>query len=420
MFGFISTYATDVFFSDQWDFDDATVFQRHNLWQMFTWQHGPHRQGLGAILGWLVEPWFSWDSRVESFMVGGIIVAACALALWLKHKLFGEFSYSDAIIPMILFTPLQAESLFITANLAHGPLPLLLILSYCLAWTITAARPRYILVVLLNFVTVYTGFGLFLGVLTPFLLAIDYRFRVQDKAAARTLFWASLVLSVASLGSFFIGYTMQPAIDCFSFRLLPPFRYVGYMLLMLAYVFGAQGTNLGALLTGIILMAGLLAAAVWSLLVLRRRSGVRWLQGFVSALLIAYCLLFTVNAAYGRACQGLQFAAVSRYMNYLELGVLGLYFSLLALPRPTWRHVSLTVLGVAMLGSIWTGETSRKNMELVRNMKMLWRNCMLEVGDVDRCDQYSWVYPGPPEKTDLKDKIKYLKRHKLNLYDGSE
>src|SRR5579883_2285307 len=46
----VSHYAVNIFFSDQWVFDDATLFQRHSLWEMFRWQYGPQRQGVGALL----------------------------------------------------------------------------------------------------------------------------------------------------------------------------------------------------------------------------------------------------------------------------------------------------------------------------------------------------------------------------------
>ncbi|MGB9363438.1 MAG: hypothetical protein WCA99_17670, partial [Candidatus Sulfotelmatobacter sp.] len=32
-FALISRYAVNVLFSDQWDFDDATLFQHHSVWE---------------------------------------------------------------------------------------------------------------------------------------------------------------------------------------------------------------------------------------------------------------------------------------------------------------------------------------------------------------------------------------------------
>ena len=72
----ISHYAVNVFFMDQWDIADATLFQRHSLWEMFRWQHGPHRQGLGSLLAYLIEPFFHWSSRSESFLAAALVIFA--------------------------------------------------------------------------------------------------------------------------------------------------------------------------------------------------------------------------------------------------------------------------------------------------------------------------------------------------------
>src|SRR5713101_806490 len=101
LFRLISRYAVNIFFSDQWDFNNATLFQKHSIWQMFAWQHGPHRQGLGALFEKLVDPLFRWNSRTESFVVGGVIVAAAICALFLKKRLYGPFSITDIAIPAI-------------------------------------------------------------------------------------------------------------------------------------------------------------------------------------------------------------------------------------------------------------------------------------------------------------------------------
>src|SRR5438477_13173453 len=79
------------------------------------------------------------------------------------------------VIPAVAFTPAQWETLVGTLNFAHGPFPLLLIVLYCLAWTSTKKEARYQLVLLINFVSIYTAFGLFVGLLTPILLFLVNR-----------------------------------------------------------------------------------------------------------------------------------------------------------------------------------------------------------------------------------------------------
>src|SRR5215813_15241915 len=73
LFTLISRYAVNVFFMDQWDFNEATLFEKHSLWEMFRWQHGPHRQGLGALLSFSVVPDPIKNKHSESFLVGAIV-----------------------------------------------------------------------------------------------------------------------------------------------------------------------------------------------------------------------------------------------------------------------------------------------------------------------------------------------------------
>src|SRR5262245_24361742 len=170
----ISRYSVNVFFMDQWEFNEATLFQHHSLWEMFRWQHGPHRQGLGAIVGYLIEPLFHWNSRSDSFAAGIIVILAAAYALYFKKKLFGSITIFDACIPLIFLTQLQYEAVLITANLTQGPIPLLLILFYCMSWTVAPLTLRYGLILIVNFLAVHTGYCLFLGFVTPIALVADY------------------------------------------------------------------------------------------------------------------------------------------------------------------------------------------------------------------------------------------------------
>src|SRR5579864_3944844 len=98
MFRLISRFAVNIFFSDQWKFNDATLFQRHSVWQMFAWQHGWHRQGFGALFEGLVDPLIHWNSRIEAFIVGAIIAVTAICAIWLKRRLYGDLSVFDALI----------------------------------------------------------------------------------------------------------------------------------------------------------------------------------------------------------------------------------------------------------------------------------------------------------------------------------
>lgn len=417
LFGLISQYAVNVFFGDQWDFNEATLFQRHSLWRMFDWQFGPHRQGAGALFQRLVEPSIHWNSRTESFIVGGLLVFATASALWLKTHLFGSLSYTDAIIPLVFLNPLQFETLFIVTNFAHGPMPVLLILLYCVAWTCKHPVLRYGLVLTVNFLTIYTGFGLLLGPVTLVILAVDYWVNLRRQPIRRAYSVAPLLIAAASLGSFFIGYRPGQSAPCVNLQ--PVGSYIEYAMFMLSPFFGAQVGAL-AVVAGMLALCGLVLAMVVTARGVLRRDNPQWTRDSVTAVLIGYCLLFCFTTAYGRICLGLELAQSSRYVIYMNLGFLGLYFFLLRLRDKTIRNLLVLVYGISLLGTIVSGERSRPQMAYWHDRKLAWKECYLSLGNIATCDEAGWVHPGPSEATHLQEKLDFLKTARQNLFAGAQ
>ena len=217
-FRMISQGTVNIFYYDQWDFNDATLFEKHTLWEIFRWQYGPQRHGLGGVAMKLLEPLIRWNSRYEAFGIGAIILMAAILALYLKSRLFGRIGYSDMIIPAFFLTPAQFEVVLGATNPGWGAIPVLLITLYCLSWTIPSGRWKYICVLLANFLLIYTGYGVFVGLLTPAVIALDYC-KTRQAASA-----AAFLISIASLVSFFIGYqSHHSGAACFS--LSPRIRF---------------------------------------------------------------------------------------------------------------------------------------------------------------------------------------------------
>jgi hypothetical protein len=418
LFRLVSHYAVNIFFSDQWDFDDATLFQKHTLWEMFRWQHGPHRQGLGAVISRLLEPHFGWNSRAEAFLATAIVVAAALCAFYLKTKLFGPISFWDVTIPLIFFAPAQFETLWVTPNLAHGPLPLLLVILYCLALTSERTSTRYILILVINFVAIYTGFTLFLGLLTPGLLLIDW-YLIRKARGSPYIALFSVALSLISLGSFFVGYKYWPAADCFSSRPLSPVRYLIFMDGMLAHNLGARGPQIISIPLG--------TAALVAMFFILARVRKRWKESqsykatdLVPAVLVGYAVVFCAAAAYGRTCLGTHVAFDSRYTEYVALGFLGIYFYFIGLKGGRPRTILTALLLTALLiGTLRISREDRYGMEYYRAIKSAWRSCYLRIEDIHQCDQEAGFGINPwPEVTNLKGKLEFLKQTKQNLYSA--
>ena len=256
-FIFINRYSVNLFFWDHWDFENGPLFEHHSLWQIFRWQHGPPRLGVGALMSALVDPLFHWSSRAQAFEAGILVLLASLCALWLKWRLWRRVEYFDAAIPFLFLVRNQAAAFVAGANIAHGPMPLFLVILYSVAWTLSGPRWKYSLVVILNFLLIYTGFGIFMGVITPLLLAIEI-FRAKDSGYSRIYPLLALIGALASLASFFTGYHFDPAVDCFAARPHNPLPYVRFVGLMFAYFAGMQGIGLLQTLFGLLVGLALL------------------------------------------------------------------------------------------------------------------------------------------------------------------
>ena len=168
-------YSVNILFWDQWDFY-TPLFQNASFWRIFTWQHGPHREGIGLVLDKFVLEATRWSSRAEALFIVVVLFAAAAVALRLKQTLFGTFECSDIVVSGLLFlTFAQMEAVVGAANPSYSAVPLLLIALYCLAWLLPKAAPRYASVVGLNFLLIYAGFGFFTGIVTIAVLLFDLR-----------------------------------------------------------------------------------------------------------------------------------------------------------------------------------------------------------------------------------------------------
>jgi hypothetical protein len=411
LFRLTSHYAVNIFFWDQWDIQDAALFEHHSLWEIFRFQHGPHRQGLGGLLAALVEPWFRWNSRTEAFVATAIVVMVGLCMLYLKSRLFGAITWTDVVIPIIVFTPAQWESAWTAVNFAHGTLPVLLIVVYCTAWTWQNERLKYGLITALNFVTIYTGFGLFLGLLTPLLLLVKFR-QARGKRIGLYLL-ICVAISIVSLASFFWRYQNDDASGCVSLLDAAPTDYLQFFCLMFIAPFGQRGLGLLSTLAGGVVVAGVvvMGALAWKRLL--RSSGA---IDTVLATLSAYTLLFCVAAALGRTCTGLEDAHASRYSDYKELFVLALYFWTLTMRKAAWFPFPAVTLPLLVIPSLFLTGYDADTMQELYKLKSGWRACYLAGKPISVCDEANGPLYPDNQRTHLQRKIEFLRQNGQNLF----
>lgn len=420
-FFLIDKYSVNMLFWDQWDFMGG-LFEQKGPWELFSWQHGPHRQGVGFFLTKLTADLSGWNTRMECFMIGTVICLAALTALALKWRLAGNITAFDLAIPLLYLSPLQFELFANTPNVSHGAMPLLLITLFCLCWTIKNITLRYFLCAAINFMTIYTGFGVFIGCIVPFLFLseIVLAFRINDQRRKISAIFFFIV-SVASILSFFINYTFNSAAEGFVFPHPEPLIYVKFILITFATFIGMRMSHeiLYVIATPIVLLM------IWLLIKTSMETGRSILHGEIDhkttfrqivIVLTAFTLLFSLSLAIGRACLGLDAAAAHRYIPYMTPAFFAFYvFAVTRDKVPT--KLILTCMACFFVTTFSIGNHNKIYAQRLTSGKQKWQEAYLETEDILFASNASKFKIHPdPQATGLKGKLEFLKKHLLNLY----
>jgi len=325
LFRVIDRYAVDIPFWDQWDFYKP-FFEPHGLWEIFAWQHGPHRQGAGAFIMQAVNAATGWDQRAQAFTIAAVMLAAAAAFLWLKRRLFGSLLWYDAIPVLMIVSLKPAEIYFAAMNVSHAALPLLLIILTCLALTIQNMLLRYCLAAAFYFLTIFTGFGLLAAPILPVLLIMDFLHRFRDRQWQQACIPAvALFCCIATIACFFHTYHFTPAVDCFQFPDERWYLYAVFMAIMFSSaILPDRLLALPSIAIGLLIIAVLFCILAAAFAQQRTQDKHVYLHRVIF-LLIAFSLILSATTAAGRICLGLQAATATRYTPLILPGLLGAY-----------------------------------------------------------------------------------------------
>jgi hypothetical protein len=429
----VNRWAVNVLFLDQWDFWEP-LFRKHwNYVDLFTFTIG-HREGLGFVLTGMLAQLTGWNTRIECFMIAGVLILALLAAMALRRVLLGCWEWSDIIIPAMFLSLYMAEGLVETPNLSHGIMPLLLLMLLCLCWKIRREAVRYPLLLLVNFNATFTGFGMFLGVVTPAMLALE-AFAFWRAGNRRAMIWAIAAFagSLVSLALFCYHYHPSTAIPNFYVD-RHVYRYLMFMATQIAYLVGMRNIGIPADTVGWAVM--LIAAAVLAIHVRRLAAPRRgpMFPSHVIVMLIGFSLAFSAMCAYGRLPLG-QFAGETpRYLPLLMGIVLGLYFHVASLPRG-WIRTGLLALMVLVLvpAHLWFRQVDRLNAQTFADGKRNWKAAYFATGNVYAATDstHFQIYPLFASGEDASPKLhqimldrrrhfefqmKFLREHHLNLF----
>jgi hypothetical protein len=411
-------YAVNLFFYDEWG-TYSSLFAPQPWWRVFVAQHGPHRQGLGVVIVTKVLYVAHWDSRLQAFIIATAILLAMILATYLKVRTFGPISVWDIAIPVMFLGLGQWEVLLGATGASPEAFPLLLIIAYCFAWVQGRGVLRNVTVLVINFLLIFTGFGIFIVGVTLLLFGLEayHGARTHDRGRTKTAL-LSLAIATASLASFYYDYRFDPSVECYHFPYHDPAAYPVFMGLMFAnFLAVKQGVILASILgVGVIVVvSGLLVLhirALWNDSCAERAS-------VLIVILLGFSLTFSAATAVGRVCLGPEGARASRYLTLLIPAFLGIYFSILTIRSDRKRVVLAGIFILLLLPSCV--HRYHKEIENFSALKRNWKQCYLAHEDIQFCDaETKWQLFPCPECIHMKEKLEFLKRNRLNLYDNGK
>jgi len=159
---------------------------------------------------------------------------------------------------------------------------------------------------------IFSGFGIFLGVITPFLFIGEFFYFIKMNNSNKKLFAIfSVIIILFSFYLFSIGYVFRPAVGNFVFPHPKLFEYVEFIALAYANFLGRSGSsNLSYFLGYSILLISLIILFKNIIFVFENKFDTdknRVTISKIIIILIGYSLVFILNSAVGRVsvkCQG--------------------------------------------------------------------------------------------------------------------
>lgn len=414
----IDAYSVNLIFRDQWDILTPLLYQGSTV-EKFLLQGGPHRMGLALLIDELILSLTEWNVRAIAFVSGFYIIVATSLFFFLKVKLFKKVYFSDILIPLIGLTLGQYENVTVDTFPAYASFPLLLVALYTLSWLINKDKIRYVVILILNFLLIFSGFGIFMAFITIFALSLEM-LQKKMEGAAFSLTALSLTASILSLGLFFLNYRFDTAVDCFNFFSKTWQNYFTFSPLMFFNFldYGDFNTSPENIITASVIFIAFLAAIFYSLNKIIRYGILKERVYLIIAVLTLYSLIFMLATSYGRECLGIFMALASRYVTFLIPGFVGLYFFILKIKKENFKFALLLIL-IILLARKEYFIINYRYETLMNNLvgKSEWSSCYLKYEDIEYCNlkvQFE-IYPAP-EKTKLKYKLDLLKERELNFF----
>jgi hypothetical protein len=414
---FVDRYAVNVMFWDQWGIY-GPMFEERGWWDSFNYQHGPHRQGTGALVTRVLANASDWNSRWDAFGVSWVLIAAAGAGLVLAWRCGARTGAAVVAVPLLYLNIRQYEQFAGPSNISHGAMPLLLLTLYCLAWFVKTRGLRLGFVAGLTFLGIFTGFAFYVGVISLVLFSLEgvQLARKKDWRGAMQVGFA-LAGVLVSWWFFFQNYRDETTSAGCREALAQTGQTLHFVGVMLANSHGIGGTGWVATAIGLTIFALLSALGVYQGAQLIK-SGVTTAEPHrvVIFSLTAFVVMYCASAALGRLGEGVEAARASRYVTLMIPA--GLAFCLqLVTTKQAWisRGILFGYLVLLMVLTLQLRPGDLKQAESFRSLRMAWAQAYLESHDIRKANEQAGqeLFPG----STMQAQLSYLEKHRLNFFE---
>lgn len=370
-------------FADQWPLYQFYI-TRPSIVELFTFQYGPHRQGLGYVLSWVIASLSNWNIQAE-VLLSTLVQGLTAISLlFLKKRLFQTWHVSDVYIPISVFSLRYFEVFTTTPNLSLAVFPIFLVTLLAHIWI---SSPSYILFFsIIAVVTIFSGFGM---LVTPLVILLLLHGFIRSSHAARPFFNSLAAIFVLCVGCaiYFLGYSFTTSVEC-NINPLPLIAsyplFIGSMILnqiKIFFMFPYLAQWLGFLLY--------IMAIYWLGNIITRIVKSQQNNAFddVQVLLVGVSVLFIFAATIGRACLDIQASQAPRYLLYLLPINIAFYFYLLQRINKNMLYIIALVMLLFIQTDILNNDTIVKTSASLSENKRRWVACYFSYNSVPLCNQ---------------------------------
>lgn len=378
--------SVNLLFFDQWELYEQFI-NNPSLLDLFRFQFGPHRQGLGYIITYFLALTSHWNIKTETFAMSLIQLLTCLTFLLIKKKLFKRYQLSDIIIPISVLGIKYYESFVVVPNMSLAVLPIFFLSIASLLLTLKTPI-RFPLLGTLAFFMMFSGFGFTIVPFLLYILLIELT-HTKRKTQSTISIILAITIIVSGITSFLIGYRYDPSVNCV---VNPAVDYSTYPYfigsIIINYFFTISSTTHTLAPIGFILYLVLAFFLTRKMFIIARSPFDCTQIHQTQILFIGVSVLFCLLSAIGRSCLGANAGEAPRYLLYILPAIIGLYFEILNSKNGTFKNTILVcIVTITIICELLSASRISQNAYDYKTVKESWLTCYLKFESVHSCEK---------------------------------